>query len=133
MEPLRSANSTVTCLRSPSRALRDVKIFLGEVSGGVCLWRQCGRRGGRRGGWERGACIAHPQHALLFLQDRIPVSIAQLGEEISQGILIELKLPLEGTIGHTAALAQQGDHLIHDRDKVHPVPPCDCVGRRPPA
>ena len=27
MEPLRSANSTVTCLRSPARALRDVKIF----------------------------------------------------------------------------------------------------------
>ena len=27
MEPLRSANSTVTCLRSPSRALREVKIF----------------------------------------------------------------------------------------------------------
>src|SRR5262245_19063111 len=27
MEPLRSANSTVTCLRSPSRALREVRIF----------------------------------------------------------------------------------------------------------
>ena len=27
MEPLRSAKSTVTCLRSPSRALRDVRIF----------------------------------------------------------------------------------------------------------
>ena len=27
MDPLRSANSTVTCLRSPSRALREVRIF----------------------------------------------------------------------------------------------------------
>ena len=27
VEPLRSAKSTVTCLRSPSRAARDVKIF----------------------------------------------------------------------------------------------------------
>ena len=27
VEPLRSANSTVTCLRSPSSVLRDVKIF----------------------------------------------------------------------------------------------------------
>jgi hypothetical protein len=40
-------------------------------------------------------------------------------------------LPLERAIGHPPPLAQEGDHLIHDRDKVHPVsslpdawPPC---------
>jgi hypothetical protein len=32
-----------------------------------------------------------------------------------------LELPLEGTVGHPAPLAQEGDHLIHHRDKVHPV------------
>jgi hypothetical protein len=30
-------------------------------------------------------------------------------------------LSLERTIGHAAPLAQQRDHLIYDRDKVHPV------------
>ena len=45
----------------------------------------------------------------------------QLVHEVVQRIVIELELPLEGAIGHAAPLAQQGDHLIHDRDKVHPV------------
>jgi hypothetical protein len=35
--------------------------------------------------------------------------------------VIELKLQLEGPIRQTAALAQEGYRLIHDRDKVHPV------------
>jgi hypothetical protein len=42
--------------------------------------------------------------------------------EIVQSIVVELKLPLEGAIGHAAPLAQESNHLIHDRDKVHPVP-----------
>ena len=33
--------------------------------------------------------------------------------------LIELELELEGAIGQAAPLAQEGNHLIHDRDKVH--------------
>jgi hypothetical protein len=31
------------------------------------------------------------------------------------------ELLLQGAIGHAAPLAQQGDHLLHDRDNVHPV------------
>jgi hypothetical protein len=42
--------------------------------------------------------------------------------EIVQSIVVELKLSLEGAIGHAAPLAQESDHLIHDRDKVHPAP-----------
>ena len=34
----------------------------------------------------------------------------------------QLKLPLEGPIGHAAPLAQEGDHLVYHRHKVHPVP-----------
>jgi hypothetical protein len=49
------------------------------------------------------------------------VGIAQLSEEIGQGVRIQLELALQGAIGHTAPLAQQGKHLIHERDKVHPV------------
>src|SRR5712692_6652224 len=37
MEPLRSANSTVTCLRSPSRAAREVRIFSARCRGGALL------------------------------------------------------------------------------------------------
>jgi hypothetical protein len=40
---------------------------------------------------------------------------------ILQGRLVELELPLEGAVGHPAPLAQQRDHLIHDRDKIHRV------------
>jgi hypothetical protein len=43
---------------------------------------------------------------------------------ILEGRVVELELPLEGAVGHPAPLAQQADHLIHDRDKVHPSPPC---------
>jgi hypothetical protein len=49
------------------------------------------------------------------------VGIAQLAEKIGQGVRIQLKLALQGTIGYTAPLAQQGNHLIHERDKIHPV------------
>jgi hypothetical protein len=40
---------------------------------------------------------------------------------ILQGRVIELELPFEGAVGHPAPLAQQGDDLIHHRDKIHPV------------
>jgi hypothetical protein len=36
------------------------------------------------------------------------------------GESIDSKLPLEGPIGHATALAQQGQHLVYHRDKVHP-------------
>jgi hypothetical protein len=35
--------------------------------------------------------------------------------------VIELKLQLEGPIRQAPPLAQEGNRLIHDRDKVHPV------------
>ena len=34
---------------------------------------------------------------------------------------IQLELALQGTIGHTAPLAQQGNHLINECGKIHPV------------
>ena len=49
------------------------------------------------------------------------MGIAQLGEEVGQGLHIELKLALQGAIGQAAPLTQQGQRLIDDRDKVHPV------------
>ena len=43
-----------------------------------------------------------------------------------QVCLVELKLELE-VIGQFAPLAQEGNDLIHDRDKVHPAPSFPCV------
>jgi len=37
------------------------------------------------------------------------------------GESIDSKLPLEGAIRQAAPLAQKRDHLIQDRDKVHPA------------
>ena len=43
--------------------------------------------------------------------------------EILQRCIIQLELPPERTIGQAAPLAQEGDHLIQDRDKVTLSPP----------
>jgi hypothetical protein len=84
----------------------------GEVlvarQGGRC--ERCGRPG-----------VLEPYDAMVVLAERVRVGIAQFGKEIGQGLCIKLILPLEGAIGDAAALAQQGDHLIDDHKKVHPV------------
>ena len=41
--------------------------------------------------------------------------------------VIQRELELQGAIGHAAPLAQEGDHLIHDRDKVHTVSSLPCA------
>ena len=41
--------------------------------------------------------------------------------------VIQRELELEGAIGHAAPLAQEGDHLIHDRDEVHTVSSLPCA------
>ena len=63
-----------------------------------------------------------------------PLALDEFDLQILQVRVIELKLPLERPIRQAAPLAQEGDHLIHDRDKVHPVsslpgarPPCACA------
>ena len=48
--------------------------------------------------------------------------------EVLERLVIELELPLERAIGHAAPLAQQGDYLIHDRDKVHIIAPLQARG-----
>ncbi len=53
IEPLRSAKSTVTCLRSPSRAVFEVRIFSGEVLRGVGVGRGEFRGGSRSRGSDK--------------------------------------------------------------------------------
>ena len=98
--------------------------LLREIGGRVRQWSLGSRRRGPGGGWGRGACLVRPDEALLVFAQRLLVGIAQLAEEIRQGIRIQLELPLQGAIGHTAPLPQKGNHLIHKRNKIHPLSPC---------
>jgi hypothetical protein len=62
-----------------------------------------------------------PDQASSGIVAHLRVGIEEFVCEIVQRIVVELKLPLEGPIGHAAPLAQEDDHLIHERDKVHRV------------
>ena len=65
--------------------------------------------------------VTRPDQAAPRIVADLRVGIEDRVCEIVQGVVIQLKLPLEGPIGHAATLAQQDDHLVHDRDKVHPL------------
>ena len=81
------------------------------------------REGGRNERCGRPS-VPGPHDALVVLAERVRVGIAQLGEEIGQGLRIELKLPLEGAIGHAAPLAQQGNRPDpRPRQSPPPSPP----------
>ena len=79
------------------------------------------------------AGITGPDQHRAVLIDGEALALDEFVFQVVQGGVIELELPLERAIGQAAPLAQQGDHLIHHRDKVHPVsslpgarPPCSC-------
>jgi hypothetical protein len=65
--------------------------------------------------------VTRPDEDVTPLIDRQALALDEFVLHILQGRVVELELPLEGAVGHTAPLAQQRDHLIYDRDKVHPV------------
>ena len=56
-----------------------------------------------------------------FLIGGETLTVDELLLEVRKGFVIELELPLERAIGYPPPLAQEGDHLIHHRHKVHPV------------
>jgi hypothetical protein len=72
-----------------------------------------------------GVCggAAYPDQDTLILIQRQALAIYEFFPEVLRGRIIQLKLPLERAIGQAAPLAQEGDHLIQDRYKVHPVSP----------
>ena len=62
------------------------------------------------------------------------VGIEHLVLQRFQVYFVKLELDLKGPIGHPAPLAQEGNRLIHHRDKVHAVssfpgtgPVCTCA------
>src|SRR5262245_29006747 len=75
MEPFRSAKSTVTCLRSPSKAALDVRIFSARCFGVYVSGETC-RLAGAPIGWP------HSRQKL-----------ASAGNSVEQRTQISLKLP----------------------------------------
>ena len=84
-----------------------------------------------------GASVTRPDQDVPRLIDREALALDELVFQGLQVRVIELKLQLEGAIGQAAPLAQEGDHLIHDRDKVHRVSSlsvagaCMCISATP--
>ena len=70
--------------------------------------------------WGCGS-VAHPDQDTLVLIRCQALAVNEFLLQVLQGRIIQLELPLEGAIGQAAPLAQEGDHLIQDRDKVHPL------------
>jgi hypothetical protein len=87
---------------------------------------RCVDRGGGPGGSH--LRVTRPDQNVAPLIDRQALALDEFVLHILQGRVIELELSLEGAIGDAAPLAQQGDHVIHHRDKVHRVSSFLCTG-----
>ena len=66
-------------------------------------------------------------HGFIRVIDYMGLRVKQFVLQGSQLRVIQRELELQGAIGDAAPLAQEGDHLIHDRDKVHPVSSLPCA------
>ena len=93
--------------------LREVRRSVGEA---------CRREGGPRG--RRRARATPPVQTNTVPRSSMARHWPSMSSifQILQRSIVQLELPLEGPIGQAAPLAQQCDHLIQDRDKVHPAP-----------
>src|SRR5215510_10557350 len=92
------------------------------------------RRGLRRWGEDGGrARTASPDQATPRIIDYVGLRVEEFVLQGGQLLVIQRELELQSTIGHTAPLAQEGDHLIHDRDKVHLVSPLRLRRQRAPS
>jgi hypothetical protein len=96
--------------------------FLRQIGRGVGKWGRFSLRNwsARRASRRRLRSAGPDQHGPLLI-GRETLTVDEFNLEIIEGRVIELELPLERAIGHAAPLAQQCNHLIHDRDKVHRV------------
>ena len=106
----------------------------GVVGGEPCPLRCLGMRQGRRrrGRWRRreGGCrarVASPDQTAPRIIDHMGLRVEEFVLQGSELRVIQRELELEGAIGHAAPLAQEGDHLIHDRDEVHTVSSLPCA------
>src|SRR5712671_4527174 len=85
VEPLMSANSTVTCLRSPSRAILEVRILSARCWGGYCLG-EAKRGSSARGFWGRphwGQNLASDDTRLPQVAQACPTGAAHCSQNLA--------------------------------------------------
>src|SRR5215475_8707077 len=87
--------------------------------------RSRGRRRRSEGGW----CtrVTGPDQTAPRVIDHMGLRVEEFVLQGSQLLVVQRELELQGAIGDAAPLAQEGDHLIHDRDKVHLVSSLPCA------
>ena len=144
VEPTRSAKSTVTCLRSPSRARRLVEDALGEMLRCVGAGRALAVRGfgrSRRHTAGPGECASVPHGH--------PLDLDHLLDQLTQGIVVEVELALEGAERDAPVAFQERPGLLDGFQEAHrprfsmpkvrfyalgtfPVSPTHWPARRPP-
>ena len=111
MEPFRSANSTVTCLRSPSRASRELRIFSTRWIG---VYDSGGRSSEGRGPVSRPG----PHQHLAVLVGRHALRVDELGLDILEVLVVEREPALQRAVGHALLAAQQLVYLRQDSSNV---------------
>ena len=111
IEPFRSANSTVTCLRSPSSGLARVEDLLDEMDGRV---RERGALVVAIGSPVLCAAVARPDQHLAVLVGGHALRVDELGLQVFQVVVVELEPALERPVGYAPLALQQLVHLCQD-------------------
>ena len=114
---LMSANSTVTCLRSPSKALREVRIFSARYGG--CRLAALGHGPELGRGGDKGGAVSPVQTSILPL---VPGELVHLDDFVCKNLqqrIVELELHLERSIRHTSATPEHLQCLFQDLVEGH--------------
>src|SRR5712691_8587619 len=81
--------------------------------------RRRGRRQRREG--RRRARVTGPDQTAPRVIDYLGLRVEEFVLQGNELLVVQRELELQGAIGHAAPLAHEGDHLIYNRDKIHPV------------
>jgi hypothetical protein len=80
------------------------------------------------GAWLRGRGCSRPDEDFALFISREVLCVDEFGFEILQVGVIHAKLPLQCPVRRALPLAEEGNHLIENRVKVHLAPSCPCRG-----
>ena len=94
--------------------------FLREIGRGVGEWGPLGCRRWRRRSAGSGARVTRPDETSPGIIADLRMRVQELVLEVVQRRVVELKLPLQGAVGHPAAPLQHGNGLIQHLLKGHP-------------
>ena len=96
------------------------------------MWGTHGLLGGRWGAASTRYSPRPHQHFAVLVHGKT-LGLYDLGRQILEDIIIQLKLPFEGTIGHAAAPLEHGQgvvqHLLEGHRRSPPPRWCVCQGR----